>query len=235
MLGTPISRTEFVVAHLEGKTREHEVLFQRILAVKDTQACWLLLLCAPQPGRTSGFEWWFCRTSRWVGLAMFERCSGNSVCVSKGHCQLAIVHGRSRSDQCSANPRLLSHVPMLPPTREFWAGGGVALEVAAAQVCREAGARVSTIWMVDAWKSLRMGSRCGEEHNLRSTQHWFLHCTRMALQEEEQRTEMGKLLTKCVERKSEPARSCLVTEVERDWWCYLPRWRDDGRTKWRSS
>ena len=47
VLGAPIGRTEFVVAHLEGKTREHEVLFQRILAVKDTQACWLLLLmCA---------------------------------------------------------------------------------------------------------------------------------------------------------------------------------------------
>ena len=47
VLGASIGRTEFVVAHLEGKTREHEVLFQRILAVKDTQACWLLLLmCA---------------------------------------------------------------------------------------------------------------------------------------------------------------------------------------------
>ena len=41
----------------------------------------------------------------------------------------------------------------------------------------------STDWMVDAWKSLRMGFRCGEEHNLRSTQHWFAHCTGMALQE----------------------------------------------------
>ena len=44
VLGAPIGRTEFVVAHLEGKTREHEVLFRRILAVQDTQACWLLLL-----------------------------------------------------------------------------------------------------------------------------------------------------------------------------------------------
>ena len=82
VLGAHIGRTEFVVAHLEGK---------------DTQACWLLLLMCEllaSNGQTRRDEK-FCRTSRWVGLGMLERCSGNTLCasVSKGHCQLAIVHG----------------------------------------------------------------------------------------------------------------------------------------------
>ena len=75
VLGAPNGRTEFGVAHLEGKTREHEDLFQRILAVKDTQACHNqgeLLVSNGQTRRDDKF----CTTSRW-GLGMLERCSGN--------------------------------------------------------------------------------------------------------------------------------------------------------------
>ena len=106
VLGAPNGRTEFVVAHLEGKTRGHEFLFQRILAVKDTQACWLLLLmCAStranfwlrtiRPEETRNFA------ERHDGL-VWECLKGVHVCASvcKGHCQFAIVHGRSWSDQC---------------------------------------------------------------------------------------------------------------------------------------
>ena len=47
ILGVPVGQPEFVVSFLERKSEEHSVLFQRIPAVEDPQAAWLLLLmCA---------------------------------------------------------------------------------------------------------------------------------------------------------------------------------------------
>ena len=47
VLGVPVGQPEFVLNFLERKTEEHSVLFQRIPAVEDPQAAWLLLLmCA---------------------------------------------------------------------------------------------------------------------------------------------------------------------------------------------
>ena len=40
----PVGQPEFVVSYLERKSEEHSVLFQRIPAVEDPQAAWLLLL-----------------------------------------------------------------------------------------------------------------------------------------------------------------------------------------------
>ena len=112
---------------------------------------------------------------------------------------------------------------------------GFALEVAAAQVCREAGARVSTNQFVrdldlgefnglDARRleviadglSLWRGAQLAIDTTLVSPLHRDGTARRGA-------AEMGLLLTQHVARKSEPSRSCLVTKVERDLWCWLPR------------
>ena len=45
--GAPIGTPEYVADRLAHKSREQETLFRRIPTVRDTQACWLLLLmCA---------------------------------------------------------------------------------------------------------------------------------------------------------------------------------------------
>ena len=64
ILGVPVGQPEFVVSFLERKSEEHSVSFQRIPAVEDPQAAWLLLLmCAstranwdslPQAGQERG-------------------------------------------------------------------------------------------------------------------------------------------------------------------------------------
>ena len=81
----------------------------------------------------------------------------------------------------AANLTLLATIALRAPEREFWAGGGSPLRLLHRYVEKqERGCpRTSSfaIWtsvsstdqMADAWQSLRMGSRCGEEHNLRST------------------------------------------------------------------
>ena len=140
----------------------------------------------------------------------------------------------------AANLTVLATIALRAQGRVFWGGGGSpswSLLHRYAEKRERGCPRTSSFviwtsassmdWMVDVWKSLRMGFRCGEGRNLRSTQHWSHHCTGMALQEEEQLTETKWLLTLRAERKSEPTRSCLVTEVEQDLWCWLPRLGDD--------
>ena len=47
VLGTPLGQVEFIRAHLDLKTAEHQVLLDRIPLLENTQAAWLLLVhCA---------------------------------------------------------------------------------------------------------------------------------------------------------------------------------------------
>ena len=47
ILGTPLGHWDFVEASLQAKSREHDTLFDRLVAVPDLQCAWLLLLsCA---------------------------------------------------------------------------------------------------------------------------------------------------------------------------------------------
>ena len=47
VLGTPLGHTDFVRAHLEKTTRDHQVFLDRIPLLKDVQSAWLLLVhCA---------------------------------------------------------------------------------------------------------------------------------------------------------------------------------------------
>ena len=47
ILGTPLGHPDFVEASLQAKSREHDTLFDRLVAVPDLQCAWLLLLfCA---------------------------------------------------------------------------------------------------------------------------------------------------------------------------------------------
>ena len=47
VLGAPLGHAHFITRILQAKTKEHSVLFRRILAVQDLQCAWLLLLfCA---------------------------------------------------------------------------------------------------------------------------------------------------------------------------------------------
>ena len=45
VLGAPIGHPMYIVDQLASKSVEHELLFQRIPAVEDLQAAWLLLFC----------------------------------------------------------------------------------------------------------------------------------------------------------------------------------------------
>ena len=56
ILAVPVGQPEFVLSFLERKSEEQSTLFQRIPAVEDPQAAWLLLLmcAAPSRGRISG-------------------------------------------------------------------------------------------------------------------------------------------------------------------------------------
>ena len=44
ILGTPLGHPDFVEASLQAKSREHDTLFDRLVAVPDLQCAWLLLL-----------------------------------------------------------------------------------------------------------------------------------------------------------------------------------------------
>ena len=47
VLGTPLGHPDFVQAHLDKLTAQHQILLDRIPYVEDTQAAWLLLVhCA---------------------------------------------------------------------------------------------------------------------------------------------------------------------------------------------
>ena len=43
--GVPVGRPEFTLAKLEAKSRQHNVLLDRITSVGDVQSAWCLLLC----------------------------------------------------------------------------------------------------------------------------------------------------------------------------------------------
>ena len=45
ILGTPLGHFDFVQRHLQSKVESHRVLLERIPAVPDLQAAWLILLC----------------------------------------------------------------------------------------------------------------------------------------------------------------------------------------------
>ena len=44
VLGTPLGQVEFIRAHLDQKTAEHQVLLDRIPLLENKQAAWLLLV-----------------------------------------------------------------------------------------------------------------------------------------------------------------------------------------------
>ena len=95
---------------------------------------------------------------------------------------------------------LASFLPVWPSTRRPWppprsvfesgslGESGFSLKSAAARVCREAGARVSTNLFVRdldlpiaiVWRSLRTGFRCSAEPNWPSIPRWFRRCRQMA-------------------------------------------------------
>ena len=164
--------------------------------------------------------------SRPAGSRMLNPSHSASCCADTSDSQSPSSLARA---DVAANSTLLATVALRVQEREFWAGGGPPLRLLLHRHAekRERGCPrtssfaiwtsvSSTDWMADSRKSLRMGSRCGEEHNLRSTQHWFPHCTEMALQEEEQRTETSVALD-AARRKKERA-------YPGDLWCWLPRW-----------
>ena len=49
VLGAPIGHPDFVAEFLAKKSREHEVLFDRIPAMEDLQSAWLVLLFCAAP------------------------------------------------------------------------------------------------------------------------------------------------------------------------------------------
>ena len=115
VLGAPIGLPAFV--------REHLVeLFQEDPPhVEDAQACWLLLLmCAAT------------RANFWLRMVRPE----DTLAFAERHeCLRAILASTCR---CGRQLDVFGH------HRGFWGRRGFALECAAAQVCREAGARVAT-------------------------------------------------------------------------------------------
>ena len=108
------------------------------------------------------------------------------------------------------------------------------LECAAAQVCREAGARVSTtfqcarwtwqptiIWMDVVWKWSRTGSLCSTGHNWRLIRRWCRLCGATVPPGFVLQTMTERSWQRHAAGKKEPIPNCLEREGGLDWWSSL--------------
>ena len=118
---------------------------------------------------------------------------------------------------------------------------GFPLERAAEQVCREAGARVSTnvfvetwtwrnttFWTIEGWRWWRTASLCGTVPSWRLTRHWCRLCTGMALRRKGPHTT--ELPSSTPAGGNPPRiRSSREKEDEHGWWCWWQKWADGSQ------
>ena len=131
--------------------------------------------------------------------------------------------------------------------QEFWGDVVFPLERAAAQVCREAGGRVSSNVLVRDMdlcstsstaagsKWWRTDSLCGTDRSWRLTQRWSLHCTVMEQPDGLQQTTMGSHWSTHGGGKRPRTQNSHGIWVAPDWSSWLQRWEDVSPQKRRFS
>ena len=104
VLGIPIGHTEYVREFLERKTRQQEVLLQRIPSVNDTQAAFFLLTMCD----ATRANFWLlavkpCDSARSLHFVIGGRWSGSGKCSSRAcRSSLGELGGFSPDDQTTA-------------------------------------------------------------------------------------------------------------------------------------
>ena len=278
VLGVPLGQPAYIREFLENKSREQTALFERIPWVNDPQAVWLfLMMCAStranfwlravRPELTEAFATrhdanvWNClRTILGTPRAPASSQVLSSLALSAGGLGLASAHrARVAAHWVSWVDCVLMVRRRLPVLAENVVSrfrtrrctmflGGEELQ-AAAQICREAGARVSTNVFVrdlDLAALQRLGRQKTRGRGRRVdlvprvpnsplTPPWLLHCTATVARGGGLQMSTARRWKRQDAARRGPALSCLAMVEGPDWWCWPQKWGDGGARRPPSS